>query len=343
MDPEPSRPYPLYNTTFTLHRLSPLYTGRDAALNNASLQQYAKSFRDVLVGEVVRGVRVGLGSDEDALARLGALQTVIWQLLPNENIWDTERDVGEETALDISPNQGILVNIVYERASYSALLLRAPRLEEEDSSMEYGSGGFEQFPLLLMRMPGSLRDTFTTFLSSTFDTRASILHLSQGYLITSLERYILYCSTEENGAEMDIGQTNRALRTYIKDVQIVIGLDLPDGASLKTIDILINKEDLPRLYRSGRKITRSDGAQSPFMAAISNYVNRHLALDLRHENVKILKIACGAFVLGGSEGKLKITELSGGDDNIQARATWNLVNDLIKFSKGSVIGKGNPG
>jgi len=338
MDPKPPRPYPLYNTTFTLHRLSPLYTGSSAALDNASLQQYAKSIRETLVGEVLRGVRVGLGSDEDTLARVGALQNVVWQLLPKEDAWDREGDVEEESALLVSASHGILVNIVYEKANYSAILLRSGNREDGDSLMENGSGEFEHFPLLLMRMPGSLKETFTAFLSSTFDTRVSMFNLGKGYLTATLEQYILDCSTEESGEAMDIERTSRILRSIIKDVQIVIGFDLPNGASLKAIDILINKEDFARLA------TRTSGneRQSPLMAAISNYIKKHLALELGHENVKILKVACGAFVLG-SEGKIKITELRDGDDNIQDRATWNLINNLVDLAKGSGMGNGTHG
>ena len=340
MDPEPRQPYPLYNTTFTLHRLSPLYIGSDAALNNANLQQYARSFRDILVGEVLRGVRVGLGSDEETLARVGALQSVMWRILPNEDVWDTEEDIGEETTLMALASRGILINIDYEKASYSAILLRGGRQTDEDFGKEARTGEFEDFPLLLTRMPGALRDSLTAFLASTFDTRVSILHLKKSYMITALEQYILDCSVQEGEEASEVEQSNRALRTFIKDIQIVIGFDSSSG--LKTIDILINKEDLPRLLRFGKSDSSKDASHSPFMVAITNYVNAHLALDLGHELVKILKIACGAFVLG-SEGKIKITEFTDGDDSIQGQAILNLINSLVDLARGRNIGKGNHG
>src|SRR6187402_2061806 len=91
MAPEdPTQIYPLYNTTFSLHRLSPLYTGSNVPLNNTTLRQHAKRFRDLLAGEVLRGVRVGLGPEDDTLARVGALQTVTWRLLSEEEAWSVE-------------------------------------------------------------------------------------------------------------------------------------------------------------------------------------------------------------------------------------------------------------
>ena len=89
----PEEKHPLYSTTYTLHRLSPLYTGSRSALTNDSLAQYARSFRDILAGEVLRGVRVGLGYDGDALARAGGLQTVNWSLLLEEEAGQDSYDL----------------------------------------------------------------------------------------------------------------------------------------------------------------------------------------------------------------------------------------------------------
>jgi len=42
------------------------------------------------------------------------------------------------------------------------------------------------------------------------------------------------------------------------------------------------------------------------MTALRRYVDGHLALDMRHERVRIVKVACAGFVLGGAEGRLKV-------------------------------------
>lgn len=74
----------LFNTTFALYRVSPLYLGPER-LNKARLQTLSKRLRDTLVGDVVRGVQVGLtsSSSEDAtLGRAGVLESVDWRWVP---------------------------------------------------------------------------------------------------------------------------------------------------------------------------------------------------------------------------------------------------------------------
>jgi hypothetical protein len=60
-------------------------------------------------------------------------------------------------------------------------------------------------------------------------------------------------------------------------------------------------------------------------------------MNIKHERVKIVKIACGAFVLG-ADGKAKLTEpVSQDGDNFQNRATWRLINGLARLAKGGVL------
>lgn len=336
--------YPLYNTTLTLHRLSTLYTGHDTLLDSAALQTYARQFRDILVGDVLRGVRVGLGSDEDVLARVGALQTVTWRVLVEEDSWDYT--TGDESALDeitdSTSTRGLYLTIVYERATYMAVLLRSQGREE------YEARGFHHYPLLLTRMPSTLRDTFTEFLESTFDARISVLRMNQLYLPLTLETYIENCLKGEDGEEVSFAENSGILKKILKEVQVVVGFRLPtDNASLKSIDIVIARDDLPRFIQSGNKVHFSSKAQTeeqrkmPFLDALTLYLHTHLALNLRSEDVIILRVACGAFVLG-SEGKLKLTEpLISGAESAQGRATAMLVNGLIEHAEGQEILKSN--
>lgn len=67
-----------YNTTFSAYRVSPLHVGREA-LDAAAFQTLSKRLRDTLVGDVVRGVQVGLASDDGTLGRAGALDSVAWR------------------------------------------------------------------------------------------------------------------------------------------------------------------------------------------------------------------------------------------------------------------------
>jgi hypothetical protein len=245
------QPYPLYNTTYTLHRLSPLYTPHTSSFTTASLQPYARSLLDILAGDTLRGVRVGLGADEDILTRVGALQTVSWRKLPEEDLWEAE-DVDLDTTIGVSSGRGILVAVTYEKATYTAILLK----DEQDKRLREEEG-FQYFPLLLTRMPGSLRETFIQFLAMTFDARVSPLLLGKEYVVRALEGYIMDCGRDEDG-ELQLADMGRVLRAVVRDVQVVIGFEA--GTSLKTVEVLVAREDVMRLVLSGRRLERQDSA-----------------------------------------------------------------------------------
>lgn len=346
MAPEPaSQQYPLYNTTFTLYRLSPLYTGSNLPLNNGTLHQHARRFRDILVGEVLRGVRVGLDLEDNVLARAGALQTVTWKLLPEEEAWTTEdgTELGNgDTTMGLAISRGISVTVIYEKIVYRAILLRARRegsYDETGDSAREDEDGFQHFPLLLSKMPGPLRETLADFLAATFDAKVSALRLPSTYLTRTFEKYLSDISIGEDGEFLELGERSRALRNIIKEIAVYLGFDMPDGsASLKTIDIQVAREDLPRMITNGKQIGRQETGDNPFLNALTAYIKAHLALNMADERVKVVRIACGAFVLGG-EGRVKITQpLSSADgNNSQSRATRRLLNGLISVATGGSL------
>jgi hypothetical protein len=291
---------------------------------------------------------VGLGPEDDILARVGALQTVTWRLLPSEDMWDG----GEETRLsrddmttNLAAGRGILITITYEKMVYTAVLLQVIREGQGNESMFVGTEeveqeGFQHFPLLLTKMPGSLRETFTEFLASTFDTRVSVLQLPGTYLTSAFEKYISDASISDDGSVLDLSESSRTLKTVIKEVEVCIGFDLPSGStSLKTVDIHIAREDLPRIISRGTKVSGQRN-ESPFLEALTTYIKAHMALDLKNERVRIVRIACGAFVLGG-EGRIKLhTSATEHGGDAQSRATRKLVNGLIEFAKGGALSAG---
>jgi Kinetochore complex Sim4 subunit Fta1 len=348
MAPEqPSQQYPLYNTTFSLYRLSPLYTGSSLPLNNATLHQHARRFRDILAGEVLRGVRVGLEPEDNVLAHAGALQTVTWKLLPEEEAWTTEDETeleNDDTTTSLAISRGILVTITYEKIAYRAVLLRARReanFDETVDSAREDDDRFQHFPLLLSKMPGPLRETFADFLATTFDVKILALRFSSTHLTDTFETYLADISIGEDGEVLEAGERSRSLRNVIKEAAVYLGFDMPEGAgSLKTIDLQIAREDLPRMIARGKQIMRQGPGESPFLGALTAYVKAHLALNMADERVKVVRIACGAFVLG-SEGRVKITQpLSTPDGNSpQSRATRRLVNGLISVATGGTLSK----
>ncbi len=88
----------------------------------------------------------------------------------------------------------------------------------------------------------------------------------------------------------------------------------------------------------GKKFGGGRITEWPFFSALVRYIESHLALDLRNEKVKVIRIACGAFVLG-EEGKVKLTQPLARDDgdNPQSRATKRLVNDLVGVAMGGAF------
>lgn len=84
--------------------------------------------------------------------------------------------------------------------------------------------------------------------------------------------------------------------------------------------------------------TRFDsGPPQPFIEALAQYVQQHLALDMFHPAVRISKIACGGFVL--SEGRVKIFGLSPGVDadhgipDAKQRAAWGVLGGLLEKAR----------
>ncbi|XDG09774.1 hypothetical protein ABKA04_009389 [Annulohypoxylon sp. FPYF3050] len=236
---EPPR---FFNTTFTTYRVSPLHLGAQG-LPPARLDLLSRRLRDVLVGDVVRGVQVGLENDSSgALGRTGALYAVEWRWIDGEHILgdrvgregSVELGTGNETAGKKSGKRVMCIELRYENARFNALLL--PDLggdEESDGSDKQpswtwsGDGdttngrksegdktAFLHLPLLLFRMPAPLKSVLVDFISSTFDCRISPLALGTRSLITSWEGWL-----SDNGS-------NNGRKALSKDVLITLGFHI---------------------------------------------------------------------------------------------------------------------
>ncbi|KAH8879212.1 hypothetical protein GQ53DRAFT_672620 [Thozetella sp. PMI_491] len=90
-------------------------------------------------------------------------------------------------------------------------------------------------------------------------------------------------------------------------------------------------------WRKNSKGEAADGAalDQPFTEALGAYINQHLALDLFHPAVRIVKIACGGFVL--ADGRLKVlgVDVEGDDDDDAGvpqrhRAIWELLSNIVE-------------
>ncbi|KAI6087633.1 kinetochore complex Sim4 subunit Fta1-domain-containing protein [Hypoxylon rubiginosum] len=222
-DEEPPR---FFNTTFTTYRASPLYLS-GKALTPARLQLLSRRLRDALVGDVVRGVQVGLvgesSSDGGALSRTGALEAVVWRWVDAARILGRERqgrsvelggqddsedrERGEEE--DGKKKKRVLcIELRYENARFSAMLMpdfadgedpvasgaaRAPWAWQQDSNgngEDVDRGVFLHLPLVIFRMPAPLKSVLISFLSNTFDCRISPLALGTRTLVSSWEAWL---------------------------------------------------------------------------------------------------------------------------------------------------------
>ncbi|KAI1109093.1 kinetochore complex Sim4 subunit Fta1-domain-containing protein [Nemania sp. NC0429] len=166
-----------FDTTFSTFRVSPLYTARNA-LTPAGLETLSRRLRDALVGDVVRGVQVGLeggGGDATTLGRLGALERVEWRACALDSIFpslstatgttDGDGD-GEGGARGGPKTRGqrrgggggrvrrgiraakaeareapslLCLELEYERAAFSALML--PSLDNDDDDNDAAKEG----------------------------------------------------------------------------------------------------------------------------------------------------------------------------------------------------------
>jgi hypothetical protein len=227
-------PPPFLGTTFSTHRISPLHIGR-TGLTPARLQILSQRLRDTLVGDVVRGVQVGLEGDDNALGRAGVLELVAirWigvatllggavESVPRPPSRDLSSDapMGMDIDGNTSAKNALWIEIRYENALCTAILI--PRLSEpkaaEDQDLlpawlrgitvpgldTLGTNAdpkhFVSLPLLLLRMPAPLKMFIIDFLSGTFDCRVSPLRLGTKTLVTAWEQWIEDAGLPSRGA-----------------------------------------------------------------------------------------------------------------------------------------------
>ncbi|KAI0908314.1 kinetochore complex Sim4 subunit Fta1-domain-containing protein [Ustulina deusta] len=163
-----STDFKFFNATFSTFRVSPLYVGQNA-LTPTGLETLSRRLRDTLVGDVVRGVQVGLESGDATLGRLGVLERVEWRecrlgtILPT--LADAERrtqDEARKRPRGIQAGRGrergggggkgkgiqaervrhlLCLELEYEKATFSALML--PSLDARNGKQSWGETGDE--------------------------------------------------------------------------------------------------------------------------------------------------------------------------------------------------------
>lgn len=299
----------LLNTSWTVHRLSPLHHGKEfptLLANPPALQAYASRLRDQLTGSLVAGLgpQLGtaalLGGEDDLLSKTGALKDCTWEMLSS---WSQLTDAADSRSSQSAA--GILVTLEYENTVYKAALLADPhgmhRAQEEEST---------SLPLLLTRFPNPLRQTFISFLSSNFDTYCSILRLPQAFLCSALERYFAVFASSDP-------QNTSLLGDAMREVHLTLSFSSSIAPDLRSLNISIPRGSLDSFLSALPPPEASSEHDSAFLENLSAYLHKHLAMDIdlstrsrsvpnsAKQHVRLSRIACAAFVIG-SEGRLKL-------------------------------------
>lgn len=297
-------PQQLFNTTWTLHRLSPLHHGKDCKTlldNPAALKAYATRLRDQLTGDVLAGLHASAtAADDDVLSKTGALKHCHWLPISTDSSSD-----GSATF------PGILVTLEYENITYKAALLAEPESVSRPDSHREGS---TSLPLLLTKLPNALRQTFLSFLSANFDSYCSVLHLPSNFLCSGMESFI-----EGLQGSASRSTANEIVQEVIKELQLTLAFSPSIAPELRSLNVTIARTSLNEFLRDNserpRARTLKQKLHSPFIPNLSSYLETHLAMkldldgsaqnQLARQNVRLSKVACAAFVLG-SDGRMKL-------------------------------------
>jgi hypothetical protein len=287
----------LFNTSWTLHRLSPLHHTKDfeTLLNNeTALKAYAARLRDQLTGDVLAGLHSAASfAEDDTLSKTGALRGCRWEIFATES--------AQNNARSTASFPGILVTLEYENITYKAALLSDA---DSDSNLQPRTG-VTALPLLLTKFPNALRQTFITFLTSNFDTYVSNLRLSSSFLCAGLEGFVAGLS----GADVE---------DVIKELQLTLAFSPSIAPALRNVNVGIPRGSLVGFLREkgkGKSVQRNAQARVPLIGNLTAYLETHLAMKVdldgsrqdkvARQHVRLAKVACAAFVLG-SEGRMKL-------------------------------------
>lgn len=319
---------PIYNATYTLFRLSPLYVPDAKGFwLEGNLSFHARRFADSIQGDNLKTINTVLEED-DTVNRAGPFKQCRWQILGSMD--DDDEDV--KSADDLGILEGLQVNVEYERVTYTALFLAGAKTAEEHLEDEV------KLPLVCIRMPAVLRSSLNYYMATIFDTRMEPLQLNSTRICKSLESFLDECAEDED-----------SFQKTVKEIQLTLSFSKPISASLKAIDVAIRRDDVPGFLKQGRAInstsvTNIKSIEGVFMAALQKYLQAHLALKANTDQVIISRVACGAFALG-KEGKMKLfsprtsTDASGEYDSAamaSRRATAQVLQIILQTAIGTI-------
>src|SRR5271170_7058083 len=163
----PSPPPPaskLHNTSFTLTRLTPLYS-----FNPSRLNHYAREFRDIVRGDVIRGVQVTAQPSDRAKAAL--VRSCEWTI--ENDLLATESFDSVVVKVEWDDGSSFTAIIMPDFTSSKTVSLGK---RKRGSSVDAGSE-FTSLPLLLTRGPQLVTQQLITYITTHFDSRSSELSI----------------------------------------------------------------------------------------------------------------------------------------------------------------------
>ncbi|KAJ5735273.1 CENP-A-nucleosome distal centromere subunit CENP-L [Penicillium malachiteum] len=306
---EPASSWQLFNTSWTLHRLSPLHHKKDceALLDNQyALNTYAARLRDQLTGDVLAGLQAtASAADDDALSKTGALKECTWRSFSTSSPSGDASSASDRHA----SFPGILVTLEYENITYKAALLA----ESSSSSQRPSRAGSTFLPLLLTKCPNALRQTLISFLSANFDAYCAPLRLSSAFLCSGLEKFV-----DELRTGSDRTASDDILEEVIRELQLTLAFSAAIAPALKSLNVSIARSSLAGFIHDGAntsKRTLKQKLRCPLIPNLTSYLETHLAMQLdldgsspnqvAKQHVRLSKVTCAAFVLGG-DGRMKL-------------------------------------
>ena len=232
----PSPPPPsslLHNTSFNLTRLTPLYQ-----CNTTRLQRYAREFRDIVRGDVLRGVNVSTQPSDGAKSSL--IRSCEWTI---------QNDIVPTETFDT-----LVIKLQWEDGSlFLAMLL--PNFTSSTESVSLGKRKpgrsteseteFTSLPLLLTRGPQLVTQQLITYVTTRFDCRASEISIPASVLAVCLQGYLERVFHED--------ATPRAIERNLKILELMFSTPDPTNpkvkGALKKITLNFGAADVQELYR----------------------------------------------------------------------------------------------
>lgn len=294
---------PFYGTTFNLYRLSPLSNLPDD-LSDDALKPYGRALRDLIRGNVVRGVQIREVNMEEQREK-GYLTRCEWnyievpKLRPKFDADDDDDDDSDDEDLPAA----IQITLTYDPpATFQSIIV--PHLEDPDAN----SNG--NYPLLLVRMPKAARDAFTEYLERTFDCHASQMHIPSQSIKDFVETYF---NTRVEYAQQ-IGKDREVLASADVQINFAGGAAAPH---MRTFNTTFSNEDVPDIWAKGVKIVEEQEAKKKgkkrkapgdepaprfFFEALKAYFWHVMAL--RMEKLEVTKAACSGFLISAQRAKM---------------------------------------